>query len=375
MFWVRRCPHGSSIVISPEAVARSSIARDCYVASSYPGRLELPRSPGATRVVRSYPARPASNKTWDAAATKPDAQASTARTSCRMAMDPQHAVMHEYYELGKEAERLSTSGAGRLEFERTQEIVLRRLPPPPATVADIGGGPGRYALWLAGLGYRVLHRDLVPLHVAQVRTAATGLGHPAGQGEAARAVSLAEVAGPPIESAVGDARSLDLADARVDAVLLLGPLYHLTRRADRVQALREAGRVVRPGGPVFGAAISRWAARLDGMLRLRIYEQYPNAADLIGLLERTGVLPPLSPAGFNGFTHRPRQLRAEFSSAGLDVADLVCVEGAAFLLNDLDDRVADGRAWQVILDSARAHERVPELLGVGPHLLATGIRR
>jgi SAM-dependent methyltransferase len=176
-----------------------------------------------------------------------------------MATDPQHDVMHEYYELGKEADRLSSSGAGRLEFERTQEIVLRHLPPPPATVADIGGGPGRYALWLAGLGYRVLHRDLVPLHVEQVLAAA---------GTAAGAAWLA---GPAIESAVSDARSLDLADASVDAVLLLGPLYHLTRRADRVQALREAARVVRPGGPVFGAAISRWATRLDGMLRMRIY--------------------------------------------------------------------------------------------------------
>jgi SAM-dependent methyltransferase len=295
-----------------------------------------------------------------------------------MAKDPQHDVMHQYYELGKEAERLSNSGAGRLEYERTQEILLRHLPEPPATVADIGGGPGRYAVWLAGLGYRVVHRDLVPLHVEQLRTAAAELGDAAGHAGVTGPAGMAgraEVPRPRIESAVGDARCLDLPDASVDAVLLLGPLYHLTRRADRVQALREAGRVVRPGGPVFGAAISRWAARLDGMLRLRLYQQDSTVIDLIGPLERTGVLPPLAPGAFNGFTHRPRQLRAEFASADLDVADLVCVEGAAFLLNDLDDRVADERAWQVILDAARAHERVPELMGVGSHLLATGIRR
>ena len=272
-----------------------------------------------------------------------------------MANDPQHDVMHEYYELGKEADRLSSSGAGRLEFERTQEIVLRHLPPPPATVADIGGGPGRYALWLAGLGYRVRHRDIVPLHVAHVQ-------HTAGTG------SL-------IDAALADARTLDLADASVDAVLLLGPLYHLTRRPDRVAALREARRVVRPGGPVFGAAISRWAARLDGMLRLRMYEEFPAATGLVDRLEQTGVMPPLAPGGFNGFAHRPGQLRAEFASAGLAVDDLVCVEGASFLLNDLDDRADDDRAWHVILTTARAHERVPELMGVGSHLLATGWRR
>lgn len=284
-----------------------------------------------------------------------------------MAKDPQHDVMHRYYELGLEAERLSSSGAGRLEFERTAEILLRHLPAAPAVIADIGGGPGRYARWLAGLGYRVVHRDIVPLHVGQVRAIAAEL--------AAASAAAAGAAGPVIESDVGDARRLDLADASADAVLLLGPLYHLVRRPDRVQALREARRVVKPGGPVFGAAISRWAARLDGMLRHRIYEREPSAADLIGPVERTGVLPPFSAGGFSGFTHRPRQLQAEFASADLEVADLVCVEGASFLLNDLDDRVGDERAWQVILAAARAHERIPELLGLGPHLLATGYRR
>jgi hypothetical protein len=111
------------------------------------------------------------------------------------------------------------------------------------------------------------------------------------------------------------------------------------------------------------------------MLRLRLYRRTPEVTELIGPLERTGVMPPLMPGGFNGFAHRPGQLRGEFASAGLAVEDLVCVEGASFLLNDLDDRVDDVRDWQVILDAARAHERVPELMGLGPHLLATGVRQ
>ncbi len=270
------------------------------------------------------------------------------------------SAMHAYYELGKEADRLGPNGPGRLEFERTQEIVLRALPPAPAVVADVGGGPGRYALWLAELGYHVRHRDLMPLHVEQVTAAAAaGAGGAAGVGG--------------VESAVGDARALDLADASVDAVLLLGPLYHLDR-ADRVRTLREAGRIVRPGGPVFGAAITRWAARLDGVLAQRLYETEPDMEHMVAEVERTGVLQPLAPGSFCGFTHRPEELRAEAQEAGLEVTDLVCVEGAAIMLADLTERGADPEAWRIVLDSARALERVPELMGVGPHLLVTARR-
>ena len=90
-----------------------------------------------------------------------------------MAEDIALQAMHAYYELGEEAGRLDEP-RGQLEFERTKEIVLLLLPPPPATVADIGGGPGRYALWLAECGYQVVHRDLMPLHVGQLRGAAAG---------------------------------------------------------------------------------------------------------------------------------------------------------------------------------------------------------
>ncbi|HEX9065205.1 MAG TPA: class I SAM-dependent methyltransferase [Streptosporangiaceae bacterium] len=274
--------------------------------------------------------------------------------------DVARGLIDAYYERGEERERLVVSATGRLEFERTAEIVSRWLPAPPALVADIGGGPGRYALWLAGRGYQVEHRDLMPLHVRQVTESAERAGSAGSNGA--------------IRSRVGDARNLDLADASADAVLLLGPLYHLPSRAGRVAALAEARRVVRPGGPVFAAAISRWAPRLDGLLRSRLYASYPGMIDLVPALERSGWMGPVHEGSFTAFCHRPDQLRGELRSAGLQVADLVCVEGAAYLLGDLDARQADPREWQIVLDCSRVTERVPELLGIGPHLLATGIR-
>jgi SAM-dependent methyltransferase len=195
----------------------------------------------------------------------------------------------------------------------------------------------------------------MPLHVRQLGEDADGIGG--------------------LRTAVGDARDLDLEDASVEAVLLLGPLYHLRRRADRLRALAEARRVVRPGGPVFAAAISRWAPRLDGVLAERLYEVYPHLRELVPDVERTGLLPPLGPGSFSGFCHQPQQLRSELRDAGLAVVDLVSVEGPASLLGDLVERWDDPVAREVILDTARAVERVPELLGIGPHLLATGVRR
>jgi hypothetical protein len=93
----------------------------------------------------------------------------------------------------------------------------------------------------------------------------------------------------------------------------------------------------------------------------------------VARIERTGSLPPLGPEAFTGYTHRPAQLRAELTASGLQVADLVVVEGAAILLADLEARLAIPADRRVVLETARALERVPELLGLGPHLLATGI--
>jgi SAM-dependent methyltransferase len=256
--------------------------------------------------------------------------------------------MRAYYEQGKERDRLE-SPKGVLEFARTKEVLRRRLPPAPGTVADIGGGPGHYARWLAELGYTVHHRDLMDLHVDQVRA----FGNPA------------------IQSTVGDARHLDLPDSSVEAVLLLGPLYHLTEREERIRALEEARRIVRAGGPVFIAVISRWAPRLDGVLQERLYEQSQDFLSLLPEVERTGKLPPVVPNGFVGYTHRPVDIADEVAAAGLLLDDVVGVEGLPMATTDLQSRMDDPAAWNVVLDAARAIERVPELLGLSPHLIAT----
>jgi hypothetical protein len=77
------------------------------------------------------------------------------------------------------------------------------------------------------------------------------------------------------------------------------------------------------------------------------------------------------PNGFVGYTHRPSDVAEEIFEAGLTVEDLVGVEGLPLAKTEMQSRVSDSIDWNVLFDTARAIERVPELLGLSPHLLAT----
>jgi len=81
---------------------------------------------------------------------------------------------------------------------------------------------------------------------------------------------------------LGDARALDQPDGSVGAVLLLGPLYHLTTHEDRLMALAEGRRVLRPDGVVMAAAIARFASTLDGVLRTFARKRPLSAFALFG---------------------------------------------------------------------------------------------
>ena len=263
-----------------------------------------------------------------------------------------------YYEKGLERGRLSDAGAGRLEYLRTRELLSRYLPPPPATVLDVGGGAGIYALPLAREGYEVRLIDPVPLHVEQA--AAASENQP----------------GTPLAGAeVGDARSLSQASETVDAVLLLGPLYHLTSREDRLQALREALRVVRPGGVVLVVGISRFASTIEGLYQGLLADDGFEA-----IVERdveTGQ--HRNPSGRSrwfttAYFHLPGELREETGEVGLRVEALVGIEGPAGNLPDLEAWLEDPVRRAKLLAAVRRVEAAPDLLGASPHLLVVGRR-
>ena len=255
-----------------------------------------------------------------------------------------------YYNRGREQSRLERD-LSRVEYVRTLDVLERYLPKPPATILDIGGGPGRYAAWLAAQGYAVRLLDPVPLHVEQAQVALQNFEN--------------------AEAELGDARALPYRDNSADAALLLGPLYHLTERADRLKALREAKRVLKPGGKLFAAVISRFASLLDGLSFGFLND--PAFAQIVEDDLRTGVHknPGRRDNYFTtAYFHLPEELGQEIEEAGLKLEALLGLEGASRYLTDLDATLADAEKTATLLNLLRTTEHEPSLLGISPHILA-----
>jgi ubiquinone/menaquinone biosynthesis C-methylase UbiE len=268
-------------------------------------------------------------------------------------VSPLDEEVSAYYESGKEARRLDT--IARLEEVRTRELIERCFPPPPAVVLDVGGGPGAFAFWLAERGYEVHLSDPVPVHVEQ-------------------ALAASREAQRPLASAViGDARELDRADRSADAVLMLGPLYHLTERADRLRALTEARRVLRPGAPLLAAAISRVAPVIDGLHKEFLLDPEFEAIVDRDLRDGQHRNPTRRPGWFTtAYFHLPAELGRELADAGFTEVEVLAVEGIAKLLADLEQWLDSAGRRELLLRTLRRLEREPSVLGATGHLAAIG---
>ena len=249
-----------------------------------------------------------------------------------------------YYERGRERSRLETTS--RLEFLRTRELLGRFLPLPPARVADVGGGAGAYAVPLIDAGYDVVLVDPVPLHVDQARHSGVS------------------------SAVVGDVRSLEFDDDSFDAVLLLGPLYHLPDRTERVGALREAVRVVKPSGVIIVAVISRFASTFDGLqagfLLDGRFEEIVETDIASGRHENTDGMPGWFTTAY---FHHPDELHDEFADAGCQVDDVLAIEGPTSGMADLDAWLDDDVRRTILLRAIRRVESEPSLLGSSSHIL------
>jgi len=262
--------------------------------------------------------------------------------------------IQEHYLKTEEWQRLS-SGQGELERLRTQAILGRELPAAPAVIFDIGGAAGVHAFPLAQRGYQVHLVDPVELHLEQARSLAASSG-----------IRLASISG-------GDARALEIGAGVADAVLVLGPLYHLTERPERIQALREARRILRPEGIVLAAAISRFASLIDGLssgfFRDAAFREIV-AADLASGQHRNFTNDPRYFT--TAYFHRPEELTAEMKEAGFSEIRILAVEGPAWSAAQFKESWGDPVQREKLMELLSSIEEEPSILGASAHLIAVG---
>jgi ubiquinone/menaquinone biosynthesis C-methylase UbiE len=263
----------------------------------------------------------------------------------------------EYYNVFNEQTRLSENW-GQVEFLRTQNIISRYLKQTPLVILDVGGAAGRYSCWLAKEGHEVHLIDPVPLHIQQ-----------------AQADSDNQPKAPLASCNVGDARQLEFNDEIADIVLLLGPLYHLVELEDRNRCLSEAYRVLKRGGYLFAAGISRFASTIDGLDSGYFLDPVFRTIMRDDLETGRHQNPTKHPAYFlDTFFHHPDELRAEISGSGFEIAGLFAVEGISYLMKDFDENwnIEDYRKF--LLEIIGMIEEEASLIGASPHIMCVGVK-
>ena len=270
------------------------------------------------------------------------------------------------YNAGIERNRLR-KGLGLIEFERTKELLLEQLPGSvqpngsPTVVYDLGGGYGEYSFYLTALGYEVYLIDISEKNIE--------LSYELGC-EYGLSLKSAEVS---------DARNINLPNNSADAILLMGPLYHIVEYSERQMCLKECFRLLKPNGILFTAAITRYATTLWA---LTTYDKNSliDDADFYKMIEReikTGdhIIEPKSKYRGLGrsYFHLPSELKDEIETAGFCNTDLRGVIGPCWLIPELDTAWEDDVKRENIMKVVRLCEKEESIMGLSTHLL--GISR
>ncbi len=265
----------------------------------------------------------------------------------------------DYYEQfgEKEWERL-TWPEGQIEFVITQDAFSRHLPQ-DARILDLGGGPGRWTIWLAQKGFRVTLADLSPnlLEIAK------------------RKIQEYD-ASKKVEEVVNvDACDLHRwPDGAFDVVVCLGPFYHLTEPGMRTAAAQEINRVLKPGGLVFAAFMSVYSF-LRRTLTLKDERHHLADPQFMNQLMSEGVFQNDVAGRFNsGYGIKPNRVVPFMQEHGFEKIELLSDSGfvasQAQELAELakENREAYDRFLQILIESA------PDVsnLGSSIHMLYIG---
>jgi len=239
-------------------------------------------------------------------------------------------VVRRYYDsdVTREWERLDDPYR-RFELASTLRLIEEFFPR-EGRIADIGGGPGRYAIELAKRGYTVTLVDLSPNAIAFAEDKLAELGLTA-------------------DLIAADARDLSMIeDASLDGALMLGPMYHIVEEEGRAAALSELCRILKPGSPAIVGFINPWGILRSGLTEFpEEYTPYERIASLLSSCVQAGDQEAFTEAAFITPPHAIAELRA----AGFAVEARAGVEGfAAGMLDEVEKMASfDPEAYANVL--------------------------
>ena len=221
--------------------------------------------------------------------------------------------VRNYYRHFDEKNRLVDNSHGRLEYMMTMDILKEYLPG-SGTILDLGGGAGIYSFPLAEAGYQVVLADLSPDLIEQAR-----------QEKEKRGTSGL------MACDIVNATDLSMyADGQFDAVLLLGPLYHLIEESERKQCVSEVYRVLKPGGTVIASFIP-WAT--GSIAIVDRYFRDPRQVNITNLKEvfRSGRFTNMAEWGFQeGYYPSSDEIDELFRNFGFSKKLIRSVRGFGF---------------------------------------------
>jgi len=232
--------------------------------------------------------------------------------------------------------------------------LISRYLPKKGVIVDVGGGPGIYSEWLAGLGHEVYLIDPVEKHIKQAN-------------------KRSAKAKKPFKSILGEAQKLDFPDNFADMVILHGPLYHLQSKEERTKAITEAKRVLKPNGVMLGFAINHSASSIAALLNGFIHAPgiYQMCKDELttGLHNPPENMPGILP---QAYFHRPQELRDEVEEAGLTYLNTYAVEGMVWMDKNYFESRGDDKKKAALMELLKVTENDTSLLALSPHMMIAG---
>jgi ubiquinone/menaquinone biosynthesis C-methylase UbiE len=235
---------------------------------------------------------------------------------------------------------------------------MRYIHKTPSKILDVGGGTGFYSFWLNDLNHEVHLIDPVLFNIQEAK-------------------SYSKKSKKVLSSiGIGEARQLEFPDNYFDLVLLFGPLYHLTKRKERIKALIEARRVLIDGGVCLCVGISRYASTLDGYFRNLIND--PRFIKIMNHDLKNGQhRNPTDNLEYftTAFCHRPEELKTEIIKSGLKFETMLSVESFGWLIPELGRKLDKSSYRELLLQSIRTIEENSSTMGISAHIMGVAIKK